>query len=174
MQNFEIMKKIIIGLFVFGLTIQAYAQVDKAEKLPEVVIHAVNYKYLNSVNSEGGDISIDLLEQKVANYDIKDSDVYVDEYQLYNVSFYIPDGYILAAYDVEGRIIHTIEKFKNSKLPSSVVQTINDEYPGWSISRNVYRINYSKTKGVKKRYKFTLDNGYERIKIKIDEKGKLL
>ena len=168
------MKKILIGLFVIGLTIQTYAQVDKVVELPEVVIHAVNYKYISSVNSEDADISVALLEQKVANYDIKDADVYVDEFKLYNVSFYIPDGYILAAYDGDGNILHTIEKFKNSKLPASVMATITKEYPGWSISRNIYRVNYSMTQGAKKRYKFTLDNGYERIKVKLDEEGTIL
>lgn len=168
------MKKILIGLFVLGLTIQAYAQVDKVVELPEVVIHAVNYKYLSSVNSEDADISVALLEQKVANYDIKDADVYVDEFKLYNVSFYIPDGYILAAYDGDGKILHTIEKFKNSKLPASVMATITKEYPGWEISRNIYRVNYSMTQGTKKRYKFTLDNGFERIKVKLDEDGIIL
>jgi len=168
------MKKIIIGLFILGLTIQSFAQVVKDEKLPEVIIHAVNYKYLNSVNSEDVDISVDLLEQKVANYDLKNADVYVDEYKLYNVSFYIPDGYILAAYDGEGKIIRTIEKFKNSKLPSSVMSSVNDKYPGWAVSKNVYKVNYSQTQGVKKRYKFILDNGVKRIRVKTDGKGNLL
>ena len=168
------MKKIMIGLLVIAFNIQAYAQDEKAIVLPEVVIHAVNYKYISSVNSEAGDLSVALLEQKVANYNIKDADVYVDEFKLYNVSFYIPDGYILAAYDGEGKILHTIEKFKNSKLPASVMATITKEYPGWSISRNIYRVNYSIAQGTKKRYKFTLDNGWERIKVKVDENGKLL
>ncbi len=168
------MKKIIIGLFVLGLTIQSFAQVVKDEKLPEVIIHAVNYKYLNSVNSEDGDITVDLLEQKVANYDLKNSDFYVDEYKLYNVSFFIPDGYILAAYDGEGEIIRTIEKFNNSKLPSSVMRSVNDKYPGWAVSKNVYKVSYSKTQGVTKRYKFTLDNGVKRIRVKTDGKGNLL
>ena len=165
------MKNIIIILFVFGLFIQSFAQVVKDEKLPEVVINISNYKYIHSVNMEDADISVELLEQKVAQYDLINSDVYVDEFSLYNVSFYIPDGYILAAYDGEGNITHTIEKFKNVKLPSAVMKSVNDKYPRWTVSNNVYRVNYSQSQGVTKIFKFTLKNGDKRIRIKTDGKG---
>ncbi len=168
------MKKLILGLLVLGFTTQFFAQVEKVEKLPEILIHSLNYKYLSNVNTDDGDISVDLLEQKVANFDIKSSDFYIDEFKLYNVSFYIPEGYILAAYDGEGKITHTIEKFKNSKLPSSVMKSVNDRYPGWTVSKNVYKVNYSQSQGVTKRYKFILDNGDKRIRVKTDGKGNLL
>ena len=57
------------------------------------------------------------LEEKVAMFDLRSSEYYNDEYDTYYVSFYIPDGKILAAYDKEGKLVRTIEKFKNVKLP---------------------------------------------------------
>ena len=54
--------------------------------------------------------------EKVAMYDLKSSDLYSDEYATYNVSFYILDGKILAAYAKDGKLLRTIEKYKDIKL----------------------------------------------------------
>jgi hypothetical protein len=88
-----LLNKINFGLVILGLTIQTYGQI-KTEELSEVVISATNYKYLNKVGLENASIPVALLEQKVASFNIKDADFYTDEYDTYEVSFYIPDGYI--------------------------------------------------------------------------------
>src|SRR5210317_1597393 len=103
------MKKIIFFFISIGFVSQMYAQ---DIKLPEVIISAVNYKYLNAVNSEDSDMTVKQLESKVALYNVKESELYADYYDNYTVQFYIPDGMIVAAYDRDGNIIRTIEKFK--------------------------------------------------------------
>ncbi|MEE1962753.1 hypothetical protein V1387_08665 [Allomuricauda taeanensis] len=50
------------------------------------------------------------MERKAAAYDVKNSDVYMDEYDYYEVAFHIPKGMILAAYDKDGKIMRTAEK----------------------------------------------------------------
>jgi len=117
------MKKIIIGLFILGFTSHAFAQ--KTEQLSEVFISATNYKYLSEVDSKETPVSIKLLQQKVATHNLKSTDFYEDEYNLYYVTFYIPQGKILAAYDSDGNILRTVEKFKGNKtnLPSSVYES---------------------------------------------------
>ena len=86
------MKKSILSLIIFCLTFGMYSQITQ---LPEVVITAVNYKYLNAVENEDTDLSVQMLQEHVAMYDLKNSDLYGDEYDTYTVSFYIPDGKIL-------------------------------------------------------------------------------
>ncbi len=161
------MKKPILIILLFALSSQVYSQVTE---LKEVVITAVNYKYLNSVDSEDTDVSVQLLEEKVAMHQLKDSNLYYDDYDTYHITFYIPDGKILAAYDNEGKLIRTIEKFKNVKLPMKVRDAIAKRYPNWSMVEDVYRVNYHKGV-VKKQYKVTLKNGDETMKVKLDEKG---
>ena len=79
------MKKLIIGLFLLGLTTQIYAQ--DPIKLPEVtIVH--NYKYLSSVDSEDLAIPVEKLELKVSDFNVKELDVYSDENELYDVYFY--------------------------------------------------------------------------------------
>ena len=168
------MRKLLIGLLVLGLTTQAFAQITKTEKLSEVVIVATNYKYLNQVGQDEVAIPVKLLQRKVATYDIKTSDFYDDEYDYYSVSFFIPEGKVLAAYDKDGKIIRTVEKYKDIALPKSVVNSVVTRFPGWTIAKDAYLVNYHNKKGVNKKYKLTLENGDKRLKIKTDAEGNFL
>ena len=175
------MKKIILGLFVialttqFGLTPQVIAQVVDEGMLPEIEVHAMNYKYLNSIDNADAPVPVRLLEQKVANHDLKNSDIYQDEYDTYHVSFFIPEGRIVAVYDKDGNIVRTIEKFVNIKPPNAVRTSVAKKYPGWQIYKDTYLVSYHANKGLtKKQYKLILENSGERIRVKTDEKGKFI
>lgn len=171
----EVMKKFVVGLLLIGLTSPAIAQIIKTEELSEVVVYATNYKYLNSLASEDpAAIPVQMLERKVAAFNLEDSEYYQDDYDYYQIRFYIPDGKILAAYDKEGKIIRTIEKFENVKLPESVSNAILDRFPGWTVNEDVYLVSYHKDKGVTKTYKVSLVNGDKKLKLKLDEKGNFL
>jgi len=167
------MKKIIIGLLLIGFAIQSFAQI-KTEKLSEVVISATNYKYLNKVGLENASVPVTLLEQKVASFDLKNSEFYRDDYDTYSVDFYIPDGHILAAYDRDGNILRTIEKFKDIKLPRAVIESVAKQYPNWIFKKDVYLVSYHDDKGITKKYKITLENGDKRIRVKTDAEGNFL
>lgn len=161
------MKKFVVGLLVMGLTSPIFAQVTE---LPEVEITTVNYKYLNTVDTEDTALNVKMLQKKVAMYNIKDTELYSDDYDTYEVSFYIPDGKIVAAYDKNGKITRTIEKFKNVKLPKAVRESVFKRYPGWALAKDIYRVTYHKD-NAKKVYKVTLKNGDKTIRVKTDEIG---
>ncbi|MCJ7758477.1 MAG: nicotinate-nucleotide adenylyltransferase [Gillisia sp.] len=166
------MKKIILGLFVFGLTIQSFAQIVE---LPEVEIVAVNYKYLNDVRETDAAQPVQLLQREVAAYDLKSSEYYEDQYEDYFISFYIPQGKILASYDREGNVLRTVEKYENIALPNAVAESVVKNYAGWTIAKNAYLVNYHDKKGVtKKEYKILLEKDSRRMRIKTDEKGNML
>ena len=174
------MKKLLLGLFVFGLTLQfgltsqLNAQVIEDGMLPEIEVYYMNYKYLNSVGNAEASVNVKELERKVANYDLKGSGIYQDEYDYYSVNFYIPDGRILAAYDKNGKLVKTIEKFKNIQLPRDVMDAVSKRFPGWSMYGDIYKVNYHKSKGVKHEYKIKLSNGDKKMRIKTDEKGNFI
>ncbi len=169
------MKKIVLGLLAFGLTTQAFSQIVKTENLSEVTVYATNYKYLNDVNTmEVASVPVQLLERKVASYNIKDSDFYQDDYDLYNITFFIPEGKILAAYDKDGKLIRTAEKFKDINLPTSVKTAVLDRFPEWTITKDVYLVNYKDGKGAKKTYKLKLENGDKVLRVKLNEKGEFI
>lgn len=165
------MKKLFIGLIILGFAIQAQAQV---EELTEVVVSAKNYKYLTKVGLENASVPVSLLEEKVASFDLKSADFYNDEEEAYVVSFYIPQGKILALYDSEGEIVKTVERFNNVKMPKEVIETIAKRYPNWSFDKDSYLVNYYDSGKISKRYKVTLKNGKEKIRVKIDADGNFL
>jgi hypothetical protein len=165
------MKKIMYLLVSVGFVSQMNAQ---EIKLPEVIISAVNYKYLNAVNTEDSDPSVTRLEQEVAFYNIKDSDLYEDEYDTYMIEFYIPDGRIVAAYDKDGNILRTIEKFKSVKLPKDVRDAVFTRFPNWTLDKDAYFVNFENNKDAKKVYKIKLRNGNEVMRIKIDAEGNFM
>ncbi|MBT8299062.1 MAG: nicotinate-nucleotide adenylyltransferase [Maribacter sp.] len=169
------MKKFIIGLFVIGLSSPVFAQVTEVEQLSEVVVKAVNYKYLNATDSKEVAVPVRMLELKAAAYNVKDKDFYAeDDYQFYTIYFRIPEGTIVAAYNPEGKIIRTFEKFKNTSLPIAVSEAIYKRFPNWTIVSDVYRVTYNEKKGVSRTYKLKLENGVKTMRIKIDEKGQFL
>lgn len=163
------MKKSIFVFLLLFIGSQLNAQVIE---LPEVVITAVNYKYLNAVDSDENSLSVQMLEEKVAMFDLKNSEFYNDEYDTYYVTFYIPEGKILAAYDKDGRLIRTVERFKNVKLPQNIQAAIAKRFPNWVISKDVYKVNFHRNNAVaKKQYKVRLKNGDKTMRIKLDESG---
>ena len=168
------MKKFILSLLVIGLTSQVYSQITKVEELSEVVVTAVNYKYLNQTDNKEAAVPVQMLQRKVAAYDVTTKDYYQDDYDYYTVEFYIPDGKIVAAYDPNGKILRTIEKFKDIKLPNAVTKALLDRFPNWTVASDVYRVTYSEQKGAKKVYQLKLENGDKIMKIKMNEDGEFL
>ena len=64
------MKKLLLGLLAIGLSAQFYAQVINDGMLPEVEVRATNYKYLNSIDNTEAAVSVQLLEDMVAKFDV--------------------------------------------------------------------------------------------------------
>jgi len=155
-----------------GFVAQLYAQ-DPIQ-LPEVTVVAKNYKYLNKTDSKDATLPVKLLQQKVANYDVKSQDFYSENYDYYTVSFYIPEGKIVAAYDNDGKIVRTIEKYNNVRLPLEVLQAVAKRFPNWAVVEDVYLVNYHCDRGVKKQYKIKLKNEDKVVNVKTDEKGNFI
>lgn len=159
-----------LGTLLLGFGLQTAAQ----ETLPEVTITAVRYKYLSAVNDKDVAQPVKMLERKAAEYDVRKADFYEDDYDTYFVSFYIPDGQILAAYDKDGKLLRTAEKYKNLALPQAVRGAIAERFPKWTIATDAYLVTYQEEHGANKVYKVTLQNGDKRMKVKLNEKGEFL
>ncbi|AEV98238.1 nicotinate-nucleotide adenylyltransferase [Niastella koreensis] len=157
----------VIVLFAAGYAVPVLAQ----ETLPEVTVVATNYKYLKSVGGKEVSQPVQLLQRTAAEYDVKKSDYYEDDYDSYFVSFVLPEGQILAAYDKNGKLLRTAEKYGNVKLPAAVSSAVAKKYPDWRVSKDVYMVTYYDDKGTDKKYKLLLENGNKRMKVKVNEAG---
>ncbi|QEM03557.1 nicotinate-nucleotide adenylyltransferase [Mucilaginibacter rubeus] len=159
---------LMLTALIVGFALCSSAQVI----LPEVRIVASTYKYLNATDNREMSQPVRMLEFKAASYDVKKSEFYDDDYDGYYISFYIPDGKILAAYDKDGKLLRTAEKFKNTKLPEAVRTAVSQRFPNWRISQDVYQVNYFDHKDqADKTFKLLLENGDKRMKVKLNEKG---
>jgi hypothetical protein len=166
MKRLKLATAVAIPLFCAAFT--SSAQVD----LPEVTIVASKYKYLNAADNKEMGQPVRMLEAQAATYDIKKSKFYSDDYDDYSVSFYIPNGKILASYDKDGKLLRTAEKFKNTILPAAIRNAVTQRFPNWSISQDVYQVNYYDHKDkADKLFKLVLVNGDKRMKVKLNEKG---
>lgn len=162
--------KTTLALGALVLSLQTTAQ----QTLPEITVMAVRYKYLSAVGGKDLAQPVRMLERKAASYNVKNTDYYEDDYDTYFVSFYIPEGEILAAYDKDGKLLRTAEKYKDVAVPDAVRSAVAARFPNWGIAKDVYLVNYHQETGATKTYKLTLQNGDERIKVKLNEKGEFL
>ena len=144
------------------------------QNLPEIVVKAVRYKYLSAVDHKDLAQPVKLLERRAAAYDIKNTDIYEEDYDTYFVSFYLPEGQILASYDKNGRLLTTAEKYKDITLPISVRTAIVNRFPNWALTKDIYQVDYYEGKRVSKVYKVILENGDKRMRVKVDENGNFL
>ena len=145
-------------------------------ELPETLI-SLNYKYLDIQESHDMPQRVKDLETEVLKYNHKEqiSELYDDEYDTYSVSFYVPKGKIVAAYDKNGKIIRTIEKYNNVRLPLEVMQAVSKRFPNWGIVEDVYLVKYQCDKdSLKQEYKIKIKNDEEVLMVKTDEKGLFL
>ncbi|PZR25563.1 MAG: nicotinate-nucleotide adenylyltransferase [Citrobacter freundii] len=165
-----VFKTVFTGLIVAGIAGPSVAQV---QTLPEVTVISRNYKYLRAVDNKESSQPVKLLERKAAVYDIKNSEYYDEDYENYYITFYLPDGYVLATYDENGKLLQTAERFKNTALPSAVRKAVAKRYPNWAVTDDTYVVKYDELDGAKRKYKMTLKNGDKRIRIKADENGNL-
>ena len=81
----------------------------------------------------------------------------------------------MAAYDKNGKIIRTIEKYNNVRLPLEVMQAVSKRFPNWGIVEDVYLVKYQCDKdSLKQEYKIKIKNDEEVLMVKTDEKGLFL
>jgi len=165
------MKLTLPGILLIVLAGPLWAQVDT---LPAVTVLARNYRYLKSVNSKDAAPPVKLLQNKAASFDVKGSEFYEDDYDNYFISFYMPQGYVLAVYDSSGNLLRTAEKFKNVALPPVVSRAIVERFPNWGISSDIYRVSYGKEGATQMTYKLLLMNGNKRMRVKVNERGEVV
>lgn len=161
---------ILMTLFM-GIPVLSIAQVT----LPEFTVNVARYKYLNAVNPEESAQPVNMLEHYVAAYDLKSADFYEEVYDNYFVSFFIPNGKILAAYDKDGTLLRTVEKYKDVAVPNNIRQAVSKRFPNWAIVEDVYIVTYMEGRSNNRKvYKLKLENSGQRLKIKIDDQGNFL
>ena len=163
--------RLLLLTILMGLVTSTFSQ----NTLPEIIVIAVRYKYLSAVTKQEVSQPVKMLQRQAAEYNVKSTDYYEEDNDVYFVSFYIPEGQILASYDKDGKLLSTVEKYKDIELPKAIGEAVGKRFPNWSISKDVYFVNYHETNTeVKKYYKLTLRNGDRRMQVKVNAEGEFM
>ncbi len=172
------MKKLIIGLLVIGFTNLSLSQTATPKladiDFSEVIISPLNISYLNEVLDETTPQSVTFLENKASRFNIKTSNVYDNNHDIYEITFTQSNGKIIAYYDNSGKIIRCSEKFKNVKIPLQVRATIFKDNPGWVLHSDTYLVSYKYGDEARRIYKIQLRKGKQKKNIKIDNQGNIM
>ena len=163
------MKNFIFSILFISCFSLVYAQ---TVELPETII-SVNSEYFNTADSDNSCLYVQKLEQALMEYNPSElSDLYDSKDDIYKVTFKIPEGRIIASFNKEGKIVETFEKYKNIRLPNTVVESILEKYPNYSIIEDAYIVKFHCDKDAKtQEYRVKIKSKDSVITIKTDNKG---
>lgn len=164
------MKKLFINLIAISLTTMGFSQTNgnKSVALEGVTVRPLNLTYLNAVTDERMPESVTALENKAARYNITEHEVYDGNFEAYEVVFEESNGSILATYDERGRIVESLERFKDITLPYELRNKVAKDYPGWTIHSDAYLVSYYKDRGVDREVKIQLRKNGKRKNIRLN------
>ncbi|MGO3184370.1 MAG: hypothetical protein ACTIJ9_16200 [Aequorivita sp.] len=175
------MKKSVLILAMIAFGLQSYAQVYaqgkviysatiEKEQVPEVILEAVETDFPDYIVEEYDAVPIDYVEDDV--YVNKNVDL--DDMNSYQMEISSKGRRLVANYDADGNLMSTIENLKDVAPSFAMRESIESEYPGWTISKDSYHMSkYGKGK-TKERYKFVLTKDGKKKRIYTDSDGEIL
>ena len=171
------MKNYAIGLLVLGFASLGYSQDPDNEmdevQLSDVVVTPINLSYIAKVQDKSTPEPVIKLENKAARYNVKNSPVFDEDFDAYEVIFSQTNGSIMATYDGNGKITSTKEKYKDLTLPFKVRNAIYKKYPGWTIHSDVYVVSYKHDGKLKQIYEARITKDNMKKRVKCDTEGTL-
>lgn len=170
------MKTLIIGLIAVSLASFTYSQDNGVApvELEEVTISPLNLTYLNKVQDADTPLQAREMENFASRYDITSDPMFDGKIEAYEVIFKETNGKIVATYDQNGKIISSLEKFKDVALPPRVRNSVFQNFPGWTIHQDSYLVSYFLDEDVKKVYKVQVRKDGKRKNIKMDHRGTMM
>jgi hypothetical protein len=174
------MKTIIIALLLVSFTNTTYSQQNttadfenenlKTEELPGMVIKTNGKVSSIYLPDKHPDEVVRGLQKKFVEYSTPKND---NEDPISKLSFEVERGVLVAHYDYNQKLIGVDEKYKNIRLPNTIVKSVQQELPGWSITDDTYF--YSQKDGVvtKKHYKLRVEKENKMRNILVYADGKI-
>ncbi len=148
-----------------------YSVVKKDKK--SFITKELNFNYLANIKANEEPFIVVQLERLAANFDIKTSSIYDNsEVATYNVVFKNSQGRIVATYNNEGKILSTVEKYKDVVIPVNLGIIIFKQFPGWAYQSSTYLISYTENNGFSKKYKIKINKGNHKKTLNFDSHGK--
>ena len=170
------MKKFIIIIFVFILSIGAQAQdviqLDETRINFSPTANLVFEDYPNGLvkvrEKFAAQFQSDAIGFTKANFDIHR---FLDEADIKSgdviVTLRSKKGYLEATYDEKGNLLKTSQMFKDIALPALVRNEVFGKYMGWTMTRNKYQARGISDQLDNEQYIVVLRKGNDRQRLKI-------
>ena len=171
------MKKLVIGLFVIGLTSLGFSQNNNGQvkevKLDDVKITNSNFNYLEKVQGKETADYVSLLQNEAAKFNVFESSEFDGRKESFSTIFRGSKGYIIANYDNTGKILNTTERYHDIKLPTNIRKSVMKQYPNSGLLKVVYTVNYNEKMEAEKTYKIQIMINKTKQNLKISLEGDL-
>lgn len=143
--------------------------------------HVVHMKSLNSnylemsLHEESSNVIL-VWKHRLANYDLKNSQVYDNsEKATYRITYNSNQVDILVIYNNQGNILSTKETYNNIKLPLALMIKISKSYPGYAFEKNSFHTTYNSKRGTDKQYyKVQIKKGNKKTTLRLDKAFKII
>lgn len=171
------MKKLVFGLMFLSLSAQTFAQdvlfdaKVKKEDVPAVVVSSIEEDFPNFSITDISAIPVDVVENElIVTKDVNPT----DNYSTYSVNLNGNNKRLNATYDSNGNLISSYEYLRNVAPPVKVEKAIAKAFPGWTLSKDNYKMSTYRGTKTKDRYKITLTKGNQKMKVYTNPNGKIL
>ncbi|WP_282032375.1 hypothetical protein [Winogradskyella eximia] len=171
------MKKIILGLFLIGIAMHSYGQdvVFKAkikrEIVPVTIIEAIDVDFRGFEVIEFYGVPVEFIEEDVYINDDIESD---EDYETFQVTLKGEHGKLVVTYNKEGQLLSSVEHLKNISPNIDVREAVAKAFPGWTLTKDYYKMTHFANKATKERYKLILKKGDDEKVVFMDGKGEIL
>jgi hypothetical protein len=168
------MKTYVLGFLFLGLTNLMISQNDLA--VVSTTNHnaysgskiILNSEYKKTVDHQDQSKKITLMQNIVANYDIKSNKIYQsNSLGSYTVDFKEGNNVVSAIYDKNGQLISCEENYQAIKLPYTLSSKLIKEFPNWSIKDVQCKIKYMNNSERIIVYKVAINNGKKTKNVSI-------
>lgn len=169
-----------IGLFMIGLAFQGMSQDVlfeaklKKDDVPQLVAQAITEDFPGFAVTEVSLVPIEFIDDDVIIHKNIREDIKEGDYSTYVLKLEGKGREIDATYDQDGNLKSSYEYMNDFPLPTEVARKIGKKYPGWSITKDNFKLETFKGKTTTDRYKVTLTKGNDTKKVYVDAKGDTL
>lgn len=170
------MKKAILILALLGFAMQAFSQdqifearVEK-ENVPIEVLKAIDVDFPDYIVKEYYTTPVHYVDQDVFlsswdEPDLRDS---------FQVTLTSKGKEVTANYSEDGKLMSSMEKLKNVAPPLPVREAISKNFPGWTISEDMYHMKSEGKGTMKERYGFVIRKDGKKKTVYTDAKGNII
>ena len=171
------MKKAIVGITMITIMWLSNAQTNDQAKNNNELLEAINRDFPELVIKEQTVLPITYrsdVATRARPSDKLGTNRANDEQDGYNVFIEGEKRVVSANYSNDYRLLWAIVQRKNVTPNAKVRDSLFAAYPGWTISKNSYRMLRNENGHIKEMYKHILTKDQQKITVKTDGKGTIL